>query len=95
MMLSGSRADQEIQLREIVEGYQEFCDIDFAELRLIEALRALRMLYHSAWIARRWDDPAFPLAFPWFNTERYWADHILELREQWSLINEPPLTVYI
>ena len=55
------------------------------------ALRTLRLLHYSAWIARRWDDPAFPAAFPWFNTQRYWQDRILELREQIALMDEPPL----
>ena len=95
MMLSGERSDQEIQLRAIIRGYLEFCDFDFSELRLIEALRALRMLYHSAWIARRWDDPAFPQAFPWWGSERYWSEHVLELREQWAMIHEPPIAAYL
>ena len=94
MMLSGERTDQEFQLRAIIRGYLEFIDFDFAELRLIEALRALRMMYHSAWIARRWDDPAFPQAFPWWGTERYWSEHVLELREQWAMLQEPPLSTY-
>jgi len=54
-------------------------------------LRTLRMMHHAAWLARRWSDPAFPVAFPWFNTERYWGEHILELREQLSALQEPPL----
>ena len=95
MMLSGERTDQEIQLRAITRGDLEFCDFDYAELRLIEALRALRMLYHGAWIARRWDDPAFPRAFPWWGTERYWSEHVLELREQWATIHEPALSAYL
>ena len=64
------------------------------ELRLIEALRALRMLHYSAWLARRWDDPAFPIAFPWFNTVHYWGEQILELREQLAALDEPPLELY-
>ena len=58
---------------------------------LIEALRSLRMIHYAAWLARRWNDPAFPLAFPWFNTTRYWEDHVLSLREQLGEIHEPPL----
>ena len=61
------------------------------ELHLVEALRTLRLIHYAAWIARRWDDPAFPAAFPWFNTQRYWQDRILELREQIALMDEPPL----
>ena len=62
------------------------------ELNLVEALRTLRLIHYSAWIARRWDDPAFPAAFPWFNTQRYWQDRILELREQIALMEEEPLS---
>jgi|GEM_PF-1077052 len=88
------RDQQTAQLSEILEGYQEFCDFDFAELQLIEALRTLRIMHYSAWLARRWTDPAFPKHFPWFNTERYWAEHILELREQLAALQEPPLTIF-
>ena len=91
MMLSGERQRKVAQLDALLEGYREFCGFDPAELRLIEALRALRMLHYSAWLARRWDDPAFPIAFPWFNTVHYWGEHILELREQLAALDEPPL----
>ncbi|HEY7884486.1 MAG TPA: serine/threonine protein kinase [Cellvibrionaceae bacterium] len=94
MLLSGERSQQSLQLAEILEGYGEFCDFNPAELLLIEALRTLRIMHYSAWLARRWQDPAFPHSFPWFNTERYWAEHILELREQLAALGEPPLTVY-
>ena len=73
--------------------YESFRDFDRRELALIEPLRTLRLLHYSAWIARRWNDPAFPAAFPWFNTQRYWQDRILELREQVALMDEPPLEV--
>jgi Ser/Thr protein kinase RdoA (MazF antagonist) len=91
MMLSGDRQRQTAQLEALMEGYREFSDFDHRELRLIETLRALRMLHYSAWIARRWDDPAFPAAFPWFNTVRYWGEQILALREQLAILEEPPL----
>ncbi len=91
MLLSGDRNEQKIQLCEIIEGYNEFADFDLQELKLIESLRTLRMLHHSAWIARRWSDPAFPLGFPWFNTARYWEEHILGLREQLSELQELPI----
>lgn len=93
MMLSGDRPRQLAQLAEIVEGYSEFFDFDPRQLRLVEALRSLRILHHTAWLARRWDDPAFPHHFPWFNTPRYWGEHILELREQIAALNEPPLEI--
>ena len=66
-------------------------EFDDRELNLVEALRTLRLLHYSAWLARRWDDPAFPIAFPWFNTPRYWQDRVLELREQIAAMQEPPL----
>jgi Ser/Thr protein kinase RdoA (MazF antagonist) len=91
MLLSGERAAMEGQLARLLEGYRQFRDFDARELHLVEALRTLRLLHYSAWIARRWDDPAFPAAFPWFNTQRYWQDRILELREQIALMDEPAL----
>ncbi|HYD79735.1 MAG TPA: serine/threonine protein kinase [Paucimonas sp.] len=91
MLLSGSRADMARQLSDILAGYEDFREFDPRELFLIEALRTLRLMHYSAWLARRWDDPAFPAAFPWFNTQRYWQDRILELREQVALMDEPPL----
>ena len=91
MLLSGERAEMERQLDAVLRGYREFHDFDTRELNLVEALRTLRLLHYSSWIAQRWDDPAFPLAFPWFNTQRYWQDRILELREQVALMGEPPL----
>jgi Ser/Thr protein kinase RdoA (MazF antagonist) len=72
-------------------GYQTFYDFNFSELHLLEALRSLRLIHYSAWIAKRWDDPAFPMAFPWFNTPRYWQDRIIELREQIALMDEEPI----
>lgn len=91
MFLSGERQDKELQLCELIEGYSEFADFDPAQLRWVEALRTLRLVNYAAWLARRWDDPAFPRAFTWFNTERYWAEHILELREQLAALQEEPL----
>jgi Ser/Thr protein kinase RdoA (MazF antagonist) len=94
MLLSGDRAQKTIQLNELVEGYNEFYDFNPAELPLIESLRTLRLIHYSAWLARRWNDPAFPMNFPWFNTENYWASHILELREQLAALDEPALALY-
>ncbi len=94
MLLSGERNEQEMQLREILEGYQEFCDFTLSELNLIEALRSMRMIHYAGWLAKRWDDPAFPKAFPWFNTESFWGEHILQLKEQLALLQEPPLQLY-
>jgi Ser/Thr protein kinase RdoA (MazF antagonist) len=92
MLLSGSREQQSIQLNKVLDGYFEFNDFDMRELQLIEVFRTFRIMHYSAWLAQRWQDPAFPHSFPWFNTERYWEQHILELREQFSLLNEPALS---
>jgi len=93
MLLSGEREDMQRQLAELLSGYRRFFDFDSRELHLLEALRTLRLIHYAAWLARRWDDPAFPQAFPWFNTMRYWQDRILELREQIALMNEEPLSL--
>lgn len=91
MLLSGERADQIRQFADVLAGYEDFHEFDPRELYLIEALRTLRLIHYAGWLARRWHDPAFPAAFPWFNTARYWQDRILELREQIALMDEPPL----
>jgi Ser/Thr protein kinase RdoA (MazF antagonist) len=91
MLLSGDRQEMSGQLGYLLSGYEDFRDFDPRELHLVEALRTLRLIHYSAWIARRWQDPAFPLAFPWFNTQRYWQDRILELREQIAAMQEGPL----
>ncbi len=93
MLFSGERSEMLTQLNEFLLGYEYFYDFDTRELYLVEALRTLRLIHYAAWIARRWEDPAFPVAFPWFNTQRYWQDRILELREQIALMDEPPLMV--
>jgi len=91
MLLSGEREDRVRQLADVLAGYEDFCDFDPRQLNLIEALRTLRLIHYAAWLAQRWDDPAFKQAFPWFNTQRYWQDRILELREQIALMEEAPL----
>ncbi|CAG9164885.1 Stress response kinase A [Cupriavidus laharis] len=91
MLLEGDRAAMQDQLADIVAGYEDFAEFVPRELWLVEALRTLRLLHYSAWLASRWRDPAFPAAFPWFGTARYWQDRILELREQVALMEEAPL----
>ncbi len=91
MVLSGSPSDQQRQWADLAEGYQQFADFDFRELRLIEPLRTLRMLHHAAWVSHRWNDPAFPRAFPWFGEERYWEGYLGDLRDQMAAIEDPPL----
>jgi len=89
LFLSGSRDEMSGQLRDLLEGYSQFSDFDYRELRLIEALRGLRIIHYTAWIARRWSDPAFPRAFPWFAENKYWEEHVLTLREQRAALDEP------
>ena len=93
MMLSGKPEEMKQQLNEVLLGYEDFYDFNPQELHLVEALRTLRLIHYSAWIASRWDDPAFKAAFTWFNTQQYWQDRILELREQIAAMDEPPLMV--
>lgn len=91
MLLSGKDRELRGQLAALLRGYEMFREFDDRELYLIEALRTLRLIHYSAWIARRWNDPAFVVAFPWFGSVRYWQDRILELREQVALMQELPL----
>ncbi|HSH97268.1 MAG: serine/threonine protein kinase [Methylophilaceae bacterium] len=92
MLLSGDSQEMRQQFNQVLTGYESFYDFNPQEIHLIEALRTLRLIHYAGWIARRWHDPAFPLAFPWFNTQRYWQDRVLELREQIALMDEPLLS---
>ncbi|SDI28569.1 serine/threonine protein kinase [Pseudomonas panipatensis] len=94
MMLAGERHERLSQISELIDGYQEFHDFDPRELPLIEGLRSLRLMHYSAWLARRWDDPAFPPSFPWFGSERYWGEQVLVLREQLAALDEEPLRLF-
>jgi Ser/Thr protein kinase RdoA (MazF antagonist) len=89
MLLSGDSDEMRGQLEDLLEGYRTFCDFDYSSTLLIEPLRTLRIMNYAAWIARRWEDPAFPLAFPWFDSPRYWEEHILSLREQAAVLDQP------
>jgi Ser/Thr protein kinase RdoA (MazF antagonist) len=91
MLLSGSRAERQKQLGAVLDGYEQFMDFDRRELALIEPLRTLRIVHHSAWIARRWKDPAFPIAFPWFESPAYWTEQATRLRDQLEAMDEAPL----
>jgi Ser/Thr protein kinase RdoA (MazF antagonist) len=95
LFLSGSRDEMAGQLGDLLEGYSQFFDFDYRELQLIEALRALRLLHYTAWITRRWTDPAFPRAFPWLGEARSWEQHVQSLMEQRAALDEPPLSVSI
>ncbi|MGR5237336.1 serine/threonine protein kinase [Vibrio alfacsensis] len=93
MLLSGERQDKLMQLDIVLEAYQEFCDFNSAELKLIEPLRGLRMVHYMAWLTKRWHDPAFPLAFPWFNEPKYWEGQVLGFKEQIANLEEAPLSL--
>jgi Ser/Thr protein kinase RdoA (MazF antagonist) len=95
LFLAGNREEMTAQLGELLEGYTQFADFDFSELTLIEPLRALRMLHYAGWLARRWHDPAFPRAFPWFGEPRYWEEHVLALMEQRAALDELPLALSV
>ena len=82
MLLPGERGAVDAAQRHLLDGYRDFMPFDDRELLLIEPLRSLRMIHHSAWLAERWRDPAFPIAFPWFASPAYWSQQTLELREQ-------------
>ena len=94
MLIHGEPDQQALQLSELLEGYQAFYDFNLAELKLIEPLRALRMIQYSGWLAKRWQDPAFPQHFPWFNTPQYWQQHITELNHQIFTIKQPALSLF-
>lgn len=94
MLLANERHEQASQLSELIAGYEEFAEFDRRELKLIEPLRSLRLLHYSAWLARRWEDPAFPHYFPWFNTEHYWQQQLLQLRDQLRVMQDDPIRLY-
>ena len=91
MLLSGDRAQRNQQLGALVDGYEQFREFDRSELALVEPLRTLRLIHYSAWLARRWDDPAFPAAFPWFGSSDYWQGQVQMLQEQLEAMEEPAL----
>lgn len=91
MLLNGERDQMQAQLGALAKGYELFLPFPTDQLPLIETLRTMRLMHYSAWLAKRWDDPAFKQAFPWFNTGRYWSEHILTLREQFASMQESPL----
>ncbi|MCJ8305045.1 serine/threonine protein kinase [Shewanella sp.] len=93
MMITGDSSQRQLQLEILLEAYQEFCEFDAKELNLIEPLRAMRMLHYNAWLSRRWEDPAFPMNFPWYAEERYWEQQILSFKEQLAVLNEPALSL--
>jgi len=93
MLLSGERVQRQRQLGGLLDGYEQLRDFDRNELALIEPLRTLRLVHYSAWLARRWDDPAFPIAFPWFGSSDYWRGQLQMLEEQMEAMQEPPLVV--
>ncbi|WP_338355297.1 serine/threonine protein kinase [uncultured Marinobacter sp.] len=93
LLLNGDDFERGAQLGELLEGYEMFRDFNRRERHLIEPLRCYRQIAHCAWLAKRWDDPAFPRFFPWFAQPRFWSDQILSLREQLSALQSPAITV--
>lgn len=93
MMLSGDRSQQLLQLDTMLSGYEEFFSFDTRELVLIESLRTMRLVNYIAWLSKRWQDPAFPRSFPWFNTDKYWEQQVLVLKEQHAALTQAPLSL--
>ena len=93
MLLSGDRQQRTRQLGALVDGYEQFREFDRRELALIEPLRTLRLIHYSAWLARRWADPTFPINFPWFGSSDYWQGQVQMLQEQIEAMQEDPLRV--
>ena len=87
MLVAGNPDEQRRQWSELLAGYERFAGFDHSQLRLVEVLRAVRMLNHAAWIAERWTDPAFPRAFPWFGEARFWEQHVNDLAEQGATLD--------
>lgn len=75
-------AHDECAMEALLEGYGSMRDFDHAELALVPALRAMRQVHYAGWIAARWQDPAFPAAFPFAAEARWWDQHITDLHEQ-------------
>ena len=95
MLLNGDKDQMQAQLAAMARGYEMFLPFPYEQIPLIEVLRTMRLMHYSAWLAKRWDDPAFHMAFPWFNTPRYWSEEILNLREQFAALQEPPLQISV
>ncbi len=93
MLQSGDRQQRSRQLGALVDGYEQFREFDRRELALIEPLRTLRLIHYSAWLARRWSDPTFPINFPWFGSSDYWSGQVQMLEEQIEAMQEEPLVV--
>ncbi|MDN3652444.1 serine/threonine protein kinase [Thalassotalea ponticola] len=93
MMLNGDRQNKLLQLDTLLSGYEEFFSFEYSELSLLESLRSMRLINYMAWLTKRWQDPAFVLNFPWFNTEKYWEEQVLMLKEQHAAMHEPALSL--
>ena len=94
MLLNGDRTERTVQLSAMLEGYETFHTFDHKEIALIEPLRTLRMIHYAGWLAHRWSDPAFPAAFPWFESPHYWSQHLQDLHNQAEAMDEAPLRLY-
>ncbi len=94
MLLHGDRAEMTLQMSCLLDGYRTFMDFRPRELGLIEPLRTMRLIHYAGWLARRWTDPAFPLAFPWFGNNTYWSGHLQDLEQQAMAMEAEPLHLY-
>ncbi|MCW9078566.1 MAG: phosphotransferase, partial [Gammaproteobacteria bacterium] len=94
MLLDGDRSERTVQLSAMLDGYSMFHDLNPRELALIEPLRGLRMVHYSGWLANRWQDPAFPAAFPWAAEPHYWSQHVQDLHQQLDAVSEEPLRLF-
>ena len=88
LIVPGRDEESRRQFRVMINAYQELRAFDRKSLRLVEPLRALRMIHFSAWIAKRWEDPAFKRIFPGFGSNAYWSEQIGDLQDQLSVIRE-------
>ncbi|HDZ38514.1 MAG TPA: serine/threonine protein kinase, partial [Marinobacter sp.] len=93
LLLNGEDSERGAQLGELLEGYEMFREFNRRERHLIEPLRCYRQISHCAWLAKRWDDPAFPRFFPWFGQPRFWSDQVLSLREQLGALQAPSIAL--
>jgi Ser/Thr protein kinase RdoA (MazF antagonist) len=86
LALPGRDRETRRQREIFLEGYEQFRLFDRSTLRLIEVLRGLRIVHYTAWLARRWHDPAFPVAWPHFGTDEYWERETADLEEQVAVV---------
>jgi len=95
LLVPGRDAESQALRQKFVSSYELMREFDYTSLQLIEPLRALRFIHFCTWLAKRWQDPAFPKAFPYFGSEKYWGELVQDLSEQLELIKNPNQNVEI